>query len=356
MMPAPLRMKTLVSGGSGFFGEVVVGHLLGRGDSVRIFDRVENDDRPRETEIVRGDIRDAATVRRALEGIDIVHHNVAQVPLAKDRAEFWTVNVDGTRILLEESLRAGVQKVVLVSSSAIYGVPRENPVTLETPPGPMEAYGRAKLEGERLAESFSKRGLAIAVVRPRTILGHGRLGIFSILFEWVRRGRPIFTLGPGDNRYQFVHADDLAKICLLADARPGSEVFLGGTDRFGTMRELLQGLVSHAGTQSPVVALPFRTTQLAMKITSKLRLSPLGDYHALMYGREMFFDVSHTRETLGWQPEWDNASMIAQAYDWYVEHRDEILARRGASHHRSPVKLGVLRLLEALPMRRKPDA
>ena len=349
-------MKTLVTGGSGFFGEVVVRHLLERGDSVRIFDRVENEDRPPQTEMVRGDIRDPAAVRRALAGVDVVHHNVAQVPLAKDREQFWTVNVDGTRILLEEALRAGVRKVVLVSSSAIYGVPRANPVTLDTEPRPMEAYGRAKLEGERLGESFSKRGLGIAVVRPRTILGHGRLGIFAILFEWVRRGRPIFTLGAGNNRYQFVHADDLAKICLLADQRPGSEVFLGGTDCFGTMRELLEGLVRHAGTKSPVVALPFRTTQLAMKVTSKLGLSPLGDYHALMYGREMYFDVSHTKATLGWQPEWDNAAMIAQAYDWYVEHRSEILARRGASHHRSPVKLGILRLLDALPTRQKPDA
>lgn len=349
-------MTTLVTGGSGFFGEVVVRRLLQRGDAVRIFDLVENADRPRETEIVRGDVRDREAVRRALAGVHVVHHNVAQVPLAKDREKFWSVNVEGTRLLLEEALVARVRKVILVSSSAIYGVPEANPVTRETAPRPREAYGRAKLEGERLAEDFVQRGLSVSVVRPRTILGHGRLGIFQILFEWVRTGKPVFTLGRGDNRYQFVHAEDLADVCLRADERPESEVFLAGTDRFGTMRELLQGLIAHAGTGSRIVALPFRAAQLGMKLTSKLGISPLGDYHSLMYGREMFFDISDTQRLLGWQPKYDNARMIAESYDWYVAHRDEVLARRGASHHRSPVALGVLKLLEYLPVGRNPDA
>jgi hypothetical protein len=86
-----------------------------------------------------------------------------------------------------------------------------------------------------------------------------------------------------------------------------------------------------------------------MKATSKLGLSPLGDYHSLMYGREMFFDISTTSSTLDWKPKYSNTEMIAESYDWYVAHRDEVLRRTHASHHRSPVKLGVLKLLEYLP-------
>jgi len=342
-------MKVLVTGGSGYFGEVVVKHLLERGDEVRIFDLVENADRKRDVAYSRGDVRDRDAVRRALAGIEIVHHNVAQVPLAKDREKFWSVNVDGARIVLEEALAAGVRKVILVSSSAVYGVPDENPVTPSTPPRPLEAYGRAKLEGEHVGQELVKRGLSVSVVRPRTILGHGRLGIFQILFEWVRRGVPLYLLGSGNNRYQFVHADDLARACVAADQRAESETFLCGTDRFGTMRELLEGLVRHAGSTSPVKSLPFRPTQIAMKVTSKLGISPLGDYHSLMYGREMFFDIEQTRARLGWQPKYGNDEMIAESYDWYLAHRDEVLERRDASHHRSPVKLGVLKLLELLP-------
>jgi nucleoside-diphosphate-sugar epimerase len=342
-------MRTLVTGGSGYLGETVVRRLLERGDAVRVLDLVDNEDRPSDVEFVRGDVRDPDTVRQALSGIEVVHHNVAQVPLAKDRAEFWTVNVEGVRLVLREALRASVRKVILVSSSAVYGVPERNPVTISTVPRPQEAYGRAKLEGEVLAGAFVKQGLDVSIVRPRTILGHGRLGIFQVLFEWIRRGRPVYTLGSGENRYQFVHADDLIDVCLRADAVAGPGVFLAGAEKFGTMRALLQGLARHAGTGSTVRSMPFRPTQLAMAATSKLGLSPLGDYHTLMYGREMFFDVGETKRSLGWQPRYGNDEMIAESYDWYVAHREEVLARRDASHHRSPVKLGVLKLLELLP-------
>lgn len=342
-------MRVLVTGGSGYLGETVVRKLRERGDDVRVFDLVDNEDRPTEVEYFRGDIRDRDAVRRALDGVRVVHHDVAQVPLAKDREQFWSVNVEGTRVLLDAALAAHVEKVVLVSSSAVYGVPPRNPVGLDVAPRPQEAYGTAKLQGERIAQEYIARGLDVTIVRPRTVLGHGRLGIFQILFEWVRRGRPVYTLGNGQNRYQFVHADDLTEVCLRADRVPGPRTFLAGTDRFGTMRELLSGLIQHAGSGSKIRALPFRTTQLGMAVTSKLGLSPLGDYHTLMYGREMFFDVSETKRVLEWTPRYSNAEMIAESYDWYVANREQVLARRGASHHRSPVKLGVLKLLELLP-------
>lgn len=342
--------RVLVTGGSGYFGEVVVHQLLARGAAVRILDIAANEDRPAQVEFLRGDIRDRDLVRRACEGVEVVHHNVAQVPVAKDRALFWSVNVDGTRNLLEAAARAGVQKVVLVSSSAVFGVPPRNPVDDSVTPAPREAYGRAKLEGERLGRrAVEELGLDVTIVRPRTILGHGRLGIFQILFEWVLRGRPVWVLDGGHNRYQFVHAADLAEACLLAASRPGPAVYNVGTDRFGTMRELLEGLVRHAGTGSRVRSLPAAPTVLAMEVTSRLGLSPLGAYHSLMYGREMYFDLDRVRRELGWSPRYSNDEMIAESYDYYVAHRDEILARRGASHHRSAMRRGVLALLERLP-------
>ena len=312
---------TLVTGGSGYFGEILVRRLRQDGHRVRILDLVRNDDLPDDVELIQGDVRDRALVREAMSGVDVVHHNVAQVPLAKDHDQFWSVNVTGTANVLSAASSARVGKVVMTSSSAVHGVPRSNPVTEKTIPAPKESYGEAKLEGERLAAQHAARGLDVSVVRPRTVLGHGRLGIFTILFEWVRRSRPVYLLGSGHNRYQFVHADDLAEVCLRAAARPGPDLFLAGTREFGTMRELLEGLVAHAGSTSPVRSLPFRLTQSAMQATSKLGLSPLGDYHALMYGRDMWFDVEPTCEKLSFAPRYSNAAMIADSYDWYVEHR-----------------------------------
>lgn len=342
--------RALVTGGSGYFGCAVVSGLRKRGYQVRVFDLVDVDDRPRDVEFFQGDIRDPSAISRACEGVSVVHHNVAQVPIAKDKALFRSVNVDGTRNLLEALRERRVPKTVLVSSSAVFGVPAKNPVDDSVLPAPREEYGQAKLEGEQLARQYVREhGLDISIIRPRTILGHGRLGIFQILFEWVRRGKNVYVLGRGDNLYQFVHADDLCEACIRAGERPGPATFNIGTDRFGTMRQLLEALVQHAKTGSKVRSLPMGLTIKAMEITSKLGLSPLGGYHSLMYGREMYFDLKPAREALGYAPKFSNDEMICESYDYYVAHREEILSRRNASHHRSPMKQGILRLLEHLP-------
>ena len=333
----------LVTGGAGYFGTLLVERLRASGMRVRVFDINDADERAPDVQMQRGDIRDLAAVRRAVEGVDVVHHNVAMVPLAKDKAAFWSVNRDGTRHLLEAALDAKVRKVVSMSTSAVYGAPDRNPVDDATPPRPQEDYGRAKLAAEDLCHAFAARGLDVTLIRPRTILGHGRLGIMQILFEWVRRGQNIPVLGRGDNVYQFVHADDLADAAIKAAARPGPATYNVGAEAFGTMRETLEGLLRHAGTTSRVVSVPMSPAVALMKVTSRAGLSPLGAYHALMYGKAMHFDLTRTKRELGWAPRFGNVEMFCDSYDWYLRHRDEVLARHGASHHKSPVRQGVLR-------------
>ena len=159
---------TLVTGGAGYFGSLLTAELLDRGHAVRVFDLNSYDGRPPGLESVRGDVRDVEAIGKACHGVDVVFHNVAQVPLAKDKALFWSVNRDGTKNLLEAARRNGVRKVVYTSSSAVFGVPRQNPVREDTVPAPMEDYGKAKLEGERLCLEYAGKGLEVAVIRPRT--------------------------------------------------------------------------------------------------------------------------------------------------------------------------------------------
>jgi nucleoside-diphosphate-sugar epimerase len=344
-MAAPL---TLITGGSGYFGSLLRDQLLKNGNPVRLFDLVDADDRPKEIDFIRGDVRDAASVAKAVAGCEVVFHCVAQVPLAKDKNLFRSVNVDGTKNLLRAAMDAKVRKVIYISSSAVFGAPKSNPVTEETAPTPGEAYGRAKLEGEILCHQFAKQGLDVSIIRPRTIMGHGRLGIFQILFEWIREGRNVPVLGRGDNVYQFVHADDLAGACILAAARPGATVYNCGAEKFGAMREVLEHLCHHAGTGSHVRSVPMATAVCLMKATSALSLSPLGAYHALMYGRSMYFDISRARRELGWQPRFSNNEMFVQSYNWYLANREKILRASGASHHRSAVKQGILSLVKRL--------
>jgi nucleoside-diphosphate-sugar epimerase len=337
---------SVVTGGNGYFGRLLVARLAARGGDVRLFDVDVTGAGDLGAEVIEGDIRDPVAVRRAVEGADVVYHNVAQVPLSRDRHELRSVNVDGTQVLLDACAAAGVGKVVHTSSSAVFGVPESNPVLPTTVPRPQEPYGEAKLAAEWAclrAAAGGSRSLDVTIVRPRTILGHGRLGIFGILFDWVADGKDPVVLGDGSNRYQFVHADDLAAACLLAAARSGPAVFNVGTDRFGTMADALTHLCAHAGTGARVRRLPARAAQWAMKASAAVGLSPFAPYHWLMFGRSMWFDVDHVRDALGWAPRWSNDEMLAQSYDWFCANRDRVDA--GSSPHRRRARAGALALL-----------
>ena len=331
--------KVLVTGGAGYFGSLLSRRLLNDGHHVRVFDLVDAD--TLDVEMIRGDIRDRSAVERACLGVDVVYHNVAQVPLARDRELFDSVNCGGTENIVDAAYQASVRKVVHTSSSAVYGVPLKNPIAPGVATRPGEAYGRAKVAAEEvIARCVRDRGQDVTIIRPRTVLGHGRLGIFQILFQWVREGRRIPVLGRGDNLYQFIHADDLADACVRAAVRPGSAVYNIGTDRFGTMRQLLEALCDHAGSGSTIYSLPLGPSTLAMRVAGALGLVPFAPYHAMMYGRSFYFDLSSAVDELDWRPRWSNHEMICDSYDWFLANRETLA--EGQSLHKSPVREGFL--------------
>jgi nucleoside-diphosphate-sugar epimerase len=338
---------TLVTGGSGYFGSLLVHELIARGHEVRVLDLHDAADRDPRVSFIPGDIRDPGAVGRAVSGVDLVFHSVAQVPLARDRALFESVNVGGTQTLLTAAENAGVGKVVYISSSAVFGVPQANPVTRETPPRPAEAYGRAKYHGELLCQAASSRGLDVSIVRPRTILGLGRLGIFGILFDWIADGAAVPVLGDGDNRYQFVHAHDLATACILAGERPGAATYNIGAEEFGTMRENVAHLCDYAGTGAYPRSVPVGATTKAMQWSARLGLTPFGPYHWLMYSKEMWFDLTPAKEELGWSPRYSTDAAFRDSYDWFLANR-ATLTSGAASAHRSPAEQGILRIAKAL--------
>jgi nucleoside-diphosphate-sugar epimerase len=343
-----MARSVLVTGGSGYFGTVLAGEALARGDVVRIFDLNPPGPTLAGADFVAGDVRDRAAVRDACDGVDVVFHNVAQVPLAKDRALFDEVNVGGTANVLVAARDARVSKVVHTSSSAVFGIPEHNPVTEASPCRPLEAYGRAKLRAEISCHDAIAAGLDVTIVRPRTVLGHGRLGVIALLFEFVADGAPVFVLGGGNNRYQLVHAADLADACLRAGDRAGPSVYNIGALEFGTMRETLQALVDHAQTGSRVRSLPVAPARWAMRSLASLGLVPFAPYHWLLYSESLYFDVTSARSELGWEPKRSNASMLIESYEWFLTHRLES-GDPDRSHHQSPVRPGLLRVLKALP-------
>jgi nucleoside-diphosphate-sugar epimerase len=341
-----------VTGGHGYFGSLLVGRLLAAGHSVAVLDIDPSGTQPHGVDVVVADIRDAPGVHAAVTGADAVFHCVAEVPLRRDEMALRSVNVDGTVTLLRACRRAGVCKVVHLSSSAVFGVPAVNPVRRDTVPMPSEPYGAAKLAAEWACLQAAADRQDVTIVRPRTILGHGRLGIFGVLFDWIADGADPFVLGSGANRYQFLHADDLAALCILAAERPGPAIYNAGTDRFGTMREAIEYVCRHAGTGARVRSLPARPAAAAMRLTARLGLTPFAPYHWLMYARSMWFDIDHARAELGWQPRYSNEEMLAESYDWFVANRAAASGAATVSPHRRIPRSPLLAVLKRSATRR----
>jgi nucleoside-diphosphate-sugar epimerase len=340
-------MNHLVTGGSGFLGNLVARRLHARGEKVRILDIWEDPTRPPEIEFVNCDILDRTGVARAMNGIDVVHHNVALVPLTKAGKRFQEVNVDGSRIAAEEAVRARVKSFIHMSSSAVFGAPKQCPIAADTPTGPIEIYGRAKLAGEQAVLKVCREaGLPHVVIRPRTIIGEGRLGIFQILFEWISEGRNVYVIGDGNVKFQFVHAHDLMDAYLRVLDSGATGVFNIGAAEYGTLREALEHLIIHAGTKSKVKSLPAGPAIGALRLLDLLSLSPLAPWHYLTYHKAFYFDLEPILK-LGWQPRYSNDAMLRESYDSFLRDRARVDAAAGSAH-RKPVKERILGLLKKL--------
>lgn len=338
----------LVTGGSGFVGSNIARILAERGERVKVLDLWKADDLPDSVEFVQADINDAAAVERAMQGVRYVHHNVALVPLAKAGDRYWTVNVEGTRVALEAARKVQVRMFCHMSSSAVFGSPDVMPITNDTPRSPIEIYGRAKLAGEELVMKAGAEGLPVSIIRPRTIIGTGRLGIFQILFDWIRDGANIYIIGNGNHLFQFVHIDDLAESSIRSCLREIRGVFNVGTDHFGTLREDLEFLCQHAGTGSRVKSLPMWLAINALKLLDHAGLSPLSPWHYLTYHKPFFFDSELAFAALGYRPRYSNREMLTSSYDWFVNNYDQLKVSAQASSHKRPVRQGILRILKAL--------
>jgi len=235
---------------------------------------------------------------------------------------------------------------VHMSSSAIFGGPKEFPITETTPLRPAEIYGRAKLAGEEAVSAVCEQAkMRLIVIRPRTILGEGRLGIFQILFEWIREGRNVYVIGTGENRFQFVHAHDLMDAYMLALDHGEAGVYNVGTDRFGTLREALESLVTSAASGAKVKSLPAGLAIPTLRLLDVLGLSPLAPYHYLTYHKPYYFDVSKLLK-LGWKPRYSNDEMFRESYDWFAANFDRLKAEKAGSVHRRPVREGMLWILK----------
>jgi nucleoside-diphosphate-sugar epimerase len=341
-------MRWAISGGAGFLGLHLARRLLADGHAVRTLDLAPLDDAELERSVdeLRGDVRSARDVRRLVEGADVLVHAAAALPIQASRESIRSVNVGGTATLLAAAAEAGVRRHLLVSSTAVYGVPKVHPIYEHAPLDGVGWYGESKIEAEEVTRDFGRRGLEFTIVRPKTFVGPERLGVFEILFDWIRDGRRIYMLGTGENRYQLLAVEDLVDAIVLAAGRPeaAGETVNVGAREFGTVRSDLQALIDHAGSSSRLAAVPARPAEIALRTLELLHVSPLAEWHYKTAHRDSFVDVGKAERLLGWAPRFSNAEALCRTYDWYLAHR-ETLKAAGVTH-RVPWNQQALALLK----------
>ena len=330
-------MLVAISGGAGFLGLHLSRRLVSDGHAVRTLDVAPLDDVGLEgrVEELQGDVRSTLDARRLVAGADVLVHAAAALPIQESRAAIRSVNVDGAAVTFAAALEAGVRRVVLISSTAVYGVPERHPIHEDDPLVGVGHYGESKIDAERLCDAFARRGLETVIVRPKTFLGPERLGVFEILFDWIREGRRIPILGHGTNRYQLLAVEDLCDaVVRCLDADVVGEALNVGAARFGTVREDLEALIAHAGSGSRLRPVPARPAEVALRALELARLSPLAEWHYRTAHRDSFVSIEKARGLLGWEPRLSNAETLCETYDWYLAHRGTM--RAAGITHRVP--------------------
>jgi nucleoside-diphosphate-sugar epimerase len=342
-------MRWAISGGAGFLGLHLARRLLADGHEVRTLDLAPLDEPEleRSVEELRGDVRTPRDAAALVMSADVLVHAAAALPIQASRDSIRSVNVGGTATVLAAALEAGVRRVVLVSSTAVYGVPKVHPIHEDDPLVGVGWYGESKIEAEEVTREFGRRGLEFAIVRPKTFIGPERLGVFEILFDWIRDNRRIYMLGNGSNRYQLLAVEDLVDaIVLAAEPDAAGETLNVGAKEFGTVRSDLQALIDHAGSASRLTPVPAKAAEVALRGLELLRVSPLAEWHYKTAHRDSFVDISKAERVLGWSPRFSNAEALCRTYDWYLAHRDT-LAAAGVTH-RVPWNQQALALLKKI--------
>ena len=337
--------SVLVTGGSGFLGINLIRHLLAREIFVTSLDIAPFDyeDVRRRVRIKTGDIRDPAALAEAISGVDAVVHCAAALPLYSPD-DIFTTDVDGTRNVMEAALRAGVSRVVHISSTAVYGIPDHHPLREDDTLDGVGPYGKAKIEAEEIALEYREKGLIVPILRPKSFVGPERLGVFTLLYDWALEGRKFPMIGRGNNRYQLLDVEDLCDAiskCMTLPAALVNDTFNIGAAEFQTMRDDYQAVLDAAGHGKRIVGLPAMPIILTLRVLERLGVSPLYKWVYETASKDSFVSIDRAKQRLNWAPRYSNQDALLRNFAWYQEHRTEYLARTGISH-RVPWKQGIL--------------
>jgi nucleoside-diphosphate-sugar epimerase len=334
----------LITGGAGFLGINLTRYLLARGHKVTTLDIADftYPERDQITEI-KGDIRDRAAVDRAMQGVHIVVHTAAALPLYSE-ADIFSTDIDGTRNVLDSALQHGVERFIHISSTAVYGIPDHHPLIETDKLDGVGPYGKAKIAAEEVCFGYRQKGLCVPVIRPKSFIGPERLGVFALFYDWAKDGHGFPMLGSGNNRYQLLDVEDLCEAIYLSatlDKAIVNDTFNIGAKQFTTMKEDYQAVLDYAGFGRKIRPLPAGPAIFTLRVLEALKISPLYKWVYETASKDSFVSIEKAERVIGYAPKYSNKDALIRNYKWYLEHLHQFEGQSGVSH-RVPWKQGIL--------------
>ena len=324
-----MKPKVLITGANGFTGRNFCLYLARKGVPTRGM-YWEPEGRPdiahENLELVPGDLRDRASLKPVLEGIEIVQ-NVAALyrPTNIPQSMYWDVNVEGVRNIMELSAQAGVKRFVQCSTIGVHGNVKNPPAAEDAPIAPDDYSQSSKLKGEELAlELGPKLKLPVVVIRPAAI--YGRLeDRFLKLAKLIKSGRFIM-FGSGEVPYHFIHVDDLSEAFILAAEKDEAvgEIFIIADERALSINEVTRIIADELDVPPPRIRLPYNLLFAASAICEfackPFGVSPpLHRRRAAWFNSARSFDIGKARRILGYDPKIKPEDGLRQMARSYVD-------------------------------------
>jgi 2-alkyl-3-oxoalkanoate reductase len=325
----------LVTGGNGFVGRHLVQALQSRGHTVRVLALADEDTRELEhsgVAVYRGDIRRPQTLGAPMAGAEAVLHLAAMMDVWRPMRDYHAVNVVGTGNVCRAALSAGVQRVVHMSSSSVYGMGLGRPADETFPLSPFpDPYPITKAVADvAIQRMIVEDHLPAVILRPDQIFGAGDHLHFGRMADGLRSGRSIIV-GRGDNALPLVHVADVVQALLLAlehDAAVGNAYNVSGEQPL-TQQEVLATIAEAIGAKPPRLRVPFRALYAAgylaerlAALTSSAVRPPITRLGVAFFGTDNRYSTQKARRELGYTPQRSLSDDLRLTADWYQQqHR-----------------------------------
>jgi nucleoside-diphosphate-sugar epimerase len=324
------RAKLLVTGGTGFTGGYLVRRLVANGNSVRALVRSPEKGKALAdlgVEMVQGDVTNPASLRKAMEGVEMVYHIAGAFRQEKiSDKKMWEINCHGVQNMLDAAVAAGtVQRFVHCSTIGVHGDIKDPPATEDTPYAPGDVYQESKAGGEKIAFEYMKQGkLPVAIFRPGGIYGPGDMR-FLKLFRSIKNKRFVM-IGSGEVLYSLIYIDDLVEGIILCGTHPKAinNIYILTGEPALTLNQFTAIIAEVLGARLPMWHIPFKPVYITSYICEKVFKffglePPIYRRRVDFFRKDRSFSLSKARSELNFEPKVGVKDGLTRTACWYKE-------------------------------------